>query len=95
MRTYSEMDEEGQGVVISGIMRRFGVRKEAVVKFLDAYPDFDPSVMSYMQIGDENYDEIMKRILWGNKTYEEIAAICSDTEGGDICAAKRTETRGR
>lgn len=79
MKPYGEMDEEMKTYVIFAFGRKFGITVRAATDWLENHPEFQARELSYLEVADDRWCGIMREILWGDKSDEEIATIC---EGG-------------
>ncbi|MHA2043493.1 MAG: hypothetical protein ACW99G_01790 [Candidatus Thorarchaeota archaeon] len=77
MLKYCEMDKELQDAVVFGFCRRMGCTESSARRYLDKHPEFHVNTLREMEVGSEEWNEMLKDIIWEGKGDEEIVALCS------------------
>lgn len=74
---YDEMDGDIQNAVIFGFMRRMGIREKPAREYMERHPEFEARSLSYMETGGDKWNDIMREVLWGDMSDEDIAIACA------------------
>jgi hypothetical protein len=70
---FTDVESELQGLIVDGVVRRYGVGPEAAREFLEEFTEYDTTSIMTAKPLSEDYETYLLQMIWGRDwTFERM-----------------------